>query len=381
MTNQDDDPTGRSVSRRGVLGASASLLGLGEVGGRGRRRSTAAMPPEPTYVWDGYVGADDRKGTVGERGALYFASDSGDIYYFDGDGWTAIPLGSPWHDRDGDDLYTTDERGISVEAVETEQSTATTRRTEPKEITSDSADTLTAGHSLIYADTSDGPVTVELSRIDVIDDGTTVEIYDVGENAETNPITVETQVEASINPGGAGSITLDVDGGFVELTSRGGSWWTDRRRQSDVIETERVTVTDETFVRFGRKERSESHDAGEYTPVFDSVERDVRGEASDGTFTPDETGEYAITVIADLRGRAQPSDKGHFRLVENDSTTLSPETEFQIDRQAEAGDQAISHVFRLGAGETYEPVVTDVNEPYEIVPDHTSGTVRRVLTE
>jgi hypothetical protein len=283
----EDSRTDSGTTRRGLLGLGTGLLAAGALNtltgrasatdGVGEQNLTAAQ--NAMYVRDSYVGADAEKMGLGGRGWLYFTTDEQGIYYNDGSSWNSLGVGgtSPWSDSDGDGLYSTDSSGVDVgtakaSTVDATTTETTTRRTDPKTITDTTTDAGTNGHSLIYADTSSGPVTVTLSSADVSADGTEVEIYDVGENAGTNPITVETESSETINPGSKSSLTVSLDGGFVELRSRNGSWWTDRNRQSETVQAEEISRplagkddTTESLLTFSASNDSDFEDAVQKT--------------------------------------------------------------------------------------------------------------------
>lgn len=95
----------------------------------------------------------------------------------------------------------------------------------------------TSGESVIYVDTSSAAVTVTLATADAVD-GREVRIVDTGGNAATNAITVNTEGAETLNPGGASSFTLDVDGDYVDLFSDGSNWFTDRNRSAETFSTD-----------------------------------------------------------------------------------------------------------------------------------------------
>lgn len=105
----------------------------------------------------------------------------------------------------------------------------------------------TSGESVIYADPSGtGGITITLASADAVD-GTVIELYDVGEAAGSNPITVATEGTEVINPGGKSSITLDVSGGYVKLRNRAGDWFVDRTRQVDLLDTDNLSLAGRTI--------------------------------------------------------------------------------------------------------------------------------------
>jgi hypothetical protein len=93
----------------------------------------------------------------------------------------------------------------------------------------DNADSpyLTNGEQYIYVDTTNGPVTIQLASSDTVD-GAEIRIIDTGESASTNTITIQTEGAENINPGSNNSITLTVDGTYVDLFSDGSNWFSDR---------------------------------------------------------------------------------------------------------------------------------------------------------
>lgn len=108
----------------------------------------------------------------------------------------------------------------------------------------------TQGESHIYVDTSSAAVTVTLATADAVD-GREVRIVDTGGNAATNAITVNTEGAETLNPGGASSFTLDVDGDYVDLFSDGSNWFTDRNRSAETFSTDELGIGDSTKVTAG----------------------------------------------------------------------------------------------------------------------------------
>lgn len=134
---------------------------------------------------------------------------------------------SVWEDSDGDGLYEQPGSGIEVPTGKLEQ-----LRHVPTGVSSNYT---TSGESVINVDTSGGAVTVTLASADAVT-GNVVEIYDVGESAGTNAITIATEGTETINPGGNSSIKITLNGGFVKLRCQGGNWFTDRNRQSGQVQ-------------------------------------------------------------------------------------------------------------------------------------------------
>lgn len=95
---------------------------------------------------------------------------------------------------------------------------------QPQEITSDYT---TNGEGEIHADTSISALTVTLASADATADRR-LRVVDTGLNAGTNAITVATEGAETINPGGASSITLTVNGTWADFWSDGTNWFVDR---------------------------------------------------------------------------------------------------------------------------------------------------------
>lgn len=85
----------------------------------------------------------------------------------------------------------------------------------------------TQGEQYIEVDTSNGAVTITLASADAVN-GREIRIIDTGENASTNNITINTEGSENINPGTNSSITLTLDGTYVDLFSFGTNWFSDR---------------------------------------------------------------------------------------------------------------------------------------------------------
>lgn len=115
--------------------------------------------------------------------------------------------------------------------------------TQPTTVTNADSPYTTQGEQYIYADSSGGAVTVELASADVVD-GKEFRIIDSGLNAGTNTITVTTEGSETFNPGGASSITLTVDGTYVDLFSDGSNWFSDRASEKQSVSAEDGLITE-----------------------------------------------------------------------------------------------------------------------------------------
>jgi hypothetical protein len=97
----------------------------------------------------------------------------------------------------------------------------------PTQIDDTDSPYLTNGEQYVYVDTTNGPVTIQLASSDTVD-GAEIRIIDTGESASNNNITIQTEASENINPGSNSSITLTVDGTYVDLFSDGNNWFSDR---------------------------------------------------------------------------------------------------------------------------------------------------------
>jgi hypothetical protein len=100
----------------------------------------------------------------------------------------------------------------------------------------------TQDEQYIYVDTSSGSVTVTLASADV-ENGREIRIVDTGTNAGTNSITINTEGSETINPGANSSITLTVDGTYVDLFSDGSNWFSDRASEKQTVSTDKIATT------------------------------------------------------------------------------------------------------------------------------------------
>jgi hypothetical protein len=113
--------------------------------------------------------------------------------------------------------------------------------TQPTTVTNADSPYVTSGEQYIYADTSTGSITITLASGDT-EDGREIRVIDTGTNASTNNITINTEGGESINPGGNSSITLTVDGTYVDLFSDGSNWFSDRASEKQSVSTVEIDV-------------------------------------------------------------------------------------------------------------------------------------------
>lgn len=123
-------------------------------------------------------------------------------------------------------------------------------RSTPTDIDDTDSPYTTSGEDRIYVDTSNGTVTITLASADV-QDGKEVRIIDVGENASSNNITINTEGSENINPGSNSSITLTVDGTYVDLFSDGSNWFSDRADEKQSITTDDVDIGSNDLIASG----------------------------------------------------------------------------------------------------------------------------------
>lgn len=113
----------------------------------------------------------------------------------------------------------------------------------PTTVTASDSPYATQGESRIAVDSSTGTVTVTLASADAVD-GRQLKIVDSGLSAGSNTMTVEVEGANGevINPGGQSSITVTLNGGYVELENIGGDWFTDRNRQSQSVSSKEASI-------------------------------------------------------------------------------------------------------------------------------------------
>lgn len=107
-----------------------------------------------------------------------------------------------------------------------------------REVASTTANYTTDGEERVAVDTSGGAVTVTIASADAVD-GNTLKVVDSGLSAAANPITVEVEGADGevINPGGATSTQIGIDGGYLHLECVAGNWYTEQRAQKEVVDT------------------------------------------------------------------------------------------------------------------------------------------------
>lgn len=117
--NESSDSDGVSkLSRRGLLALGATLAGVGGLG----TFSETASAHELMAFRDAYIGNDADKTGLGSKGWLFFAKDTGTLYYHTGSGWNSIPVGGQLTDTDGDGLLEAPSHdGLDVGTVETDE--------------------------------------------------------------------------------------------------------------------------------------------------------------------------------------------------------------------------------------------------------------------
>lgn len=110
--------------------------------------------------------------------------------------------------------------------------------TDPTTVTSNYT---TQGEQYIYVDSSAGAITVTIASADITS-GREIRIIDVGLNASTNNITIATEGTETFNPGGLSTLTLSVDGTYVDLFSDGSNLFSDRAEDKQSVSTDDATI-------------------------------------------------------------------------------------------------------------------------------------------
>lgn len=107
----------------------------------------------------------------------------------------------------------------------------------------------TTGESVILVDTSTAAVTVTLSTSDATasDPERRILVLDVGDNASTNNITINTEGAETIDPGDASSKTVDLGTGWLFVQSDGSNWFTSLNPQLGSPSVGSITIGSDTF--------------------------------------------------------------------------------------------------------------------------------------
>lgn len=107
------------LSRRGLLTLGTMLAG---VGGLGTLSGTASAHGLMAFR-DAFIGNDGDEEGLGSKGWLFFAKDTGNVYYHNGNSWQEFPIDSgELSDTDSDGLLEAPEHdGIDVKTVEADE--------------------------------------------------------------------------------------------------------------------------------------------------------------------------------------------------------------------------------------------------------------------
>lgn len=103
----------------------------------------------------------------------------------------------------------------------------------------------TNGETQIYVDTSTAAVTVQLATADLAV-GKSIDIYDDGNNAATNNITITTEGSATFVPGGVASLTIDTDGAYRQVRGGSTNWFADLKAQRSAVATDELNSAKQT---------------------------------------------------------------------------------------------------------------------------------------
>lgn len=211
-------------------------------------------------------------------------SDPEGLYKHDGSSYAQVgSSGGAFEDTDGDGVAELQKTHASFEGGDARNILGLSFS--PTEVVAADSPYTTAGESTLYVDTTNGAVEIVLASADAVD-GNTVSVYDVGENAGTNAITISTEGSETINPGGQSSISISLNGGYAELVNRGGNWFSDRHAQRDLINTTDITVTNDPHVKGESNNVREEHG---------TVSHADPGAASDGSWDSSTVDSQAIS--------------------------------------------------------------------------------------
>jgi hypothetical protein len=132
------------------------------------------------------------------------------------------------------------------------------------------------------------------------------------------------------------------------------------------LDTGEADVTNETFVRLSRASQSSSTSANTFINCYDTVNKDARGEASNGQIVPDESGEYVIQGNIILEGSTTASDLLAFRIVNVDDGTFPSNGTFNETINDVTPVVAFNLSVELTAGKTYELQITNRDNSFKV---------------
>jgi len=142
------------------------------------------------------------------------------------------------------------------------------------------------------------------------------------------------------------------------------------------VDTKEVDITDETFIRATRGSTSSSTTSGTFINPFNGESADNRNEFnSNQKFSPDESGEYELTLSIDFRGSTSTGDVVQIRVEDSNNNVVSPTIE--DGARGSAHFLSGSMVLELSSGNTYEILATNQNSSFKIDTVNTEGVIRR----
>lgn len=150
--------------------------------------------------------------------------------------------------------------------------------------------------------------------------------------------------------------------------------------KTKLVRTKQADITNETFVRAERNSNTSSQTPGTFVNLFDRVSTDVRGEFNASQqFSPDESGEYFVSLFIDLRGSTSADDDIQVR-VRNVTDGLSEAPQMrQGVGSATFSVGEFTHVFDFDSSKTYEFRATNIDSSFIINKSNTEGVISRVI--
>lgn len=145
----------------------------------------------------------------------------------------------------------------------------------------------------------------------------------------------------------------------------------------DSVSTDEADVTNETSVEATRAADSASTSAGTWINAYDSESKDIRGELnSSAQFSPDESGDYFITIGIDIRGSTSKGDLIRTR-VQNVTDNSTVDNSF-FQAPASFAIQNSPYIVTLDSSKTYELQITNSDSSFQALSnDNAVGRITR----
>ncbi len=236
----------------------------------------------------------------------------------------------------------------------------------------------TNGEDAIYADTSNGPVTVTLGTTDTTQ-GNKIDIVNI---SGANSVTVDTEGSETIDPGGEASKAVANAGWSLSFISDGSNWDASTEGEFGSLSTANLDVTDEVLIEV-EKTSSQSYNTanGRVTVTWDNKVTDVTSDfdLANNQFSPPETGHYRISAEITVNSFSD-GDRliGVFRNVTDNKDFINVE---QGASNTETHSIVLTGERKLDSSKSYEIQYLNLNSDDNIVgaPRKTFCTISKSM--